>query len=509
ARIDWYRKYLDYLISESRNAEALGLIPRIEQEFKGRYARPEWLRLAKFRLDIHEGRVAQAVSGLKRLAGIETSPKLETAAPPNIERLNMAASTLRAEKRAAEADQLLQAAYERDLALEQLQTSSFAALARLDFEKGAVGKGSKLLKLMVELGDPETRDTSAAELAALDWVKARAVTAEWIQRPEPSNHIQLADALRVAAETAAEFDQFTIAIEYRRRLSTLLPEDNANTLELARALGASGKNDEAANQLASLISGRRASRQIRWTALWIAPEIVKSANSPIGWASFDQQLRAAKDQEMIAAVEARSMIAQGRFDDALKRLDDALKTIPSAQLKLFRAISQKNAGRETDALRSLLDSMIGFGDSWIAAPFGATEDEQRWQVVRLYAKQGQPRAALKLAGADERLKGQATVSDERIQGAKDRFISLPERSIRRLSRSRFEMLGLLSTSAEQIGELEKAIEFETARLNLSPDAAERRKSESRIEQLKTKQKERRRKTPLSIEFNENTITRSV
>src|SRR5262249_51234756 len=47
ARIDWYQKYLDYLVAERRDAEALGLIPKIEQEFKGRYARPEWLRLAK------------------------------------------------------------------------------------------------------------------------------------------------------------------------------------------------------------------------------------------------------------------------------------------------------------------------------------------------------------------------------------------------------------------------------------------------------------------------------
>src|SRR5262249_14267979 len=184
ARVVWRQKYLDYLIAERRNAEALGLIPRIEQEFKGRYARPEWLRLAKLRLGVRQGRVAQALTGLKRFAGIEASPKLERVAPPNIERLNAAAATLRAENRRAEADQLLQAAYERDIALEQLQTSSFAGLARLAFEKGDAERGSKLLKLMVELGDPETRDTSAAEVAALDWVKARAVTAEWVERPQ-------------------------------------------------------------------------------------------------------------------------------------------------------------------------------------------------------------------------------------------------------------------------------------------------------------------------------------
>ncbi|HZF38482.1 MAG TPA: tetratricopeptide repeat protein [Blastocatellia bacterium] len=511
ARIGWRQKYLDYLIAEDRNAEALGLIPKIEQEFKGLYARPEWLRLAKLRLDVRQGRVTQAVAGLKRFAGIEASPKLESVATPNIERLNTVAATLRAEKRDAEADQLLQAAYERDLALEQLQTSSFAGLARMDFEKGDVGRGAKLLKLMVELGDTETRETAAAEVAALDWVKARAVTAESIERPQPSNQIQLAEALRVAAETAAEFDQFAVAIEYRRRLSALSPEENVNRLELARALAAGGKTDEATNQLASLISDRRVARQIRWTAVWIAPEVVKSEGRPEGWTSLDQQLRAIKDQEMVAAVEAQSMLSQGQgqSDNALKRLDGAVTGSPSAQLKLFRALSQKNAGRESEALQSLLNSMIAFGDAWIAAPFGATEDEQRWQVIRLYAKQGLPRAALKMADADERLKGQPAIAgDERIDRAKTRLISLSELSSHRLSQSQLEMLGLLSISAEQIGELEKAIEFETARLNMSPDPAERRKSESRIEQLKTKQKERKRKTPLPIEFNENAVTRS-
>lgn len=511
ARVGWYQKYLDYLIAERKDAEAIGLIPKIEQEFKGRYARPEWLRLAKLRLDVRQGRVAQALAGLKHFAGIEVSPKLESVAPPNIERLNEAAAALRAEKRVAEADQLLQAAYERGVALEQLQTSSFTGLARLAFEKGDAERGSKLLKLMVELGDSETRDTSAAEVAALDWVKARAVNSESIERPRPSNQVQLAEALRVAAETAAEFDQFTLAIEYRRRLLAVSPEESANSLELARALAAGGKNDEAINQLASLISDRRATRQIRWTAVWIAPEIVKQE----GRALFDQQVRAVKDQEMVAAVDAQSMLGGGQSDSAIKRLDEAVTSGPGAQLKLFRALSQKNAGRESDALQSLLDSMIGFGDAWIPAPFGMTEDEPRWQAVRLYAKQGRPRAALRLAGADELLKGQtaatqpATADDVRIDRAKTRFISLSERSSRRRSQSRLDLLGLLSTSAEQVGDLEKAIEFETARLNLSPDSAERRKSESRVGQLKAKRKERRRKPASSIEFNENAVTRSL
>jgi hypothetical protein len=116
---------------------------------------------------------------------------------------------------------------------------------------------------------------------------------------------------------------------------------------------------------------------------------------------------------------------------------------------------------------------------------------------------------LKLAGVDERLKGKSTANGAWIDGAKTRFISLSERSNRRMFQSQFELLGLLSISAEQIGELERAIDFETTRLNMSPGATERGESESRIEQLKTKQKERKRKTAPSIEFNENAVTRSV
>src|SRR5262249_62394910 len=101
-RAGWSHKYLDYLIAERKNAGALSLITKIEREFKSRYARPECLRLAKVRLEIRQGRFAQAVAGLKRFAGIETSPRLEHVSPPEIERLNETGAALRAAKRARE-----------------------------------------------------------------------------------------------------------------------------------------------------------------------------------------------------------------------------------------------------------------------------------------------------------------------------------------------------------------------------------------------------------------------
>ncbi len=136
--------------------------------------------------------------------------------------------------------------------------------------------------------------------------------------------------------------------------------------------------------------------------------------------------------------------------------------------------------------------------------------------MRLYAKQGQPRAALKLASVDERLKGQpqpssqqlAANSDEaaRIEKAKSRFNSLSARSSLRERQSRIELLALLSASAERIGSFEKAMDFERARLNLPLSAAEQRKTESRIEELKVKQQARSRKPALPLEINDSLIT---
>jgi hypothetical protein len=290
----------------------------------------------------------------------------------------------------------------------------------------------------------------------------------------------------------------------------LAPEDGANRLELARVLAANGKVDDSMSQLALLISDRRSLRQIRWTAAWIAPEIVKQDK----WQTFEQQVRAGKDQEMVVAVEAQSLSSRGQANEAIKRLNDAVAANPSGQLKLLRALTQKNAGQDREALQSLLDSMIACGDAWIATPFAATEDEQRWQIVRLYAKQNRHRAALKLAGVDERLKGQSAASPPptgdgeaaRAEKTKPRFATLASRSNQRRSQSQIELLALLSVSAEQTGDLEKAIEFENARLALSLDVAEQRKAESRIEQLKLKRKERERKPALSLVINEQMVS---
>src|SRR5262249_1221734 len=69
-KLKWQREYLDYLIEQHQTAPARQLIASINAELKWRYARPVWLCLASLRLDVREGRVAQAMTELQRLVGI-------------------------------------------------------------------------------------------------------------------------------------------------------------------------------------------------------------------------------------------------------------------------------------------------------------------------------------------------------------------------------------------------------------------------------------------------------
>jgi hypothetical protein len=125
----------------------------------------------------------------------------------------------------------------------------------------------------------------------------------------------------------------------------------------------------------------------------------------------------------------------------------------------------------------------------------------------LYAGQQQPRAALKLAGADERLKGRALDPLEELDEAPAsepkharRLVPLAVLATERQAHAREELLALLSTAAEQIADWRQATEFERARFDLLADAGARRDSKARLDTLLARQKESARKTK-RIEFS--------
>ncbi len=504
ARLGWQKELLNYLLAERKNADATTLISTVEQDLKNRFPRPAWLRLAKLQLEVRAGRMAPAMNGLKHFAGIEASGRLEKLSPPNLERLNQVMEMLRREQRQTEADELLGAAYERQLALEQLTEAPFIGLAKLQFAKGDAAGGLKSLKLMNDLATVTKRSEAAAELAALPSVKARAVDVARIEKPQASNQLSTFNSLRLAAETAAEFGEFAAAIEYRQQLLALTPGDTDSQLELARLRAVNKREVDAVKLVAQLIADRQATRQVRWKALWVAPEAAGKRDDL--WQSLVQQV-GGKDAEAAAALAALSLANHGQKSDAAKSLESATATLPTNQLKLLQALLLKNSGQQREALDGLLAALIPLSDAAAITGFQADEDELRWQIVRLYSQLNQPRAALKIAAADEQLRGVAVAGvDEPVgSGARAKFLTLSLRSVERKKRSRLELLALLSTASERIGEFDRAADFERARI-VSLSENERRKAEARIEELKAKQVEKAKKRGVPMTVSEALVS---
>lgn len=488
-RLAWQREYLQYMIALRRDAESMAIVDAIEQELKGLYVRPDWLRMARLQLQLRGGQGEAAMAGLLRLALIETGPRLTQAFAPNFDRVNVIVTMLRAEKRDAEATALLQAAYERMLALDQLQYGSFSGLARLAFEAGDAERGMKLLKLMIALGTKDS-EKAKAELAAFDWIKARTVPADRVQKPAAVNQIGEREALRLAAELAAEFSRFDAAMEWRRQLAKFAPSDSANRTELARAQAAAGQNAAAIDTLGGLMIDAELPRQARWTALWTAAGIAGKNDSL--WQALSAKARSnPRDAEMIAAVESMARFAAKPDSQAI----EPLRRIGSASAAVLGAILLKQAGRDREALDLLLTARIHPNDVSLLLPFAATEDEPRWMLVRLYARSGLPLAAMRLAAADDRLKGKApgriedlVIETESAPAPRAGLLPLGYAIAARQLHSRIELLGLLSESAAQIADWNRAIEFERTRFDLLTDAKARTESKARMASLLAKQK---------------------
>nr|MBA3321743.1 hypothetical protein [Pyrinomonadaceae bacterium] len=342
-------------------------------------------------------------------------------------------------------------------------------------------------------------------------------------------------ALRVAAEVATAHAQWETAVEYRQQLFDFEPEDEANRIELARALAfAGGREDEVVASLAVIIGDRRATRFARWQAVWSAPEILGAR--PELWSSLTARVRQASpaDVEMQRALVALAHHARGRLDDALAEVRQGEPAAPAtAQFAFLVAALEGRRGHDAAMVaESLSRALINGGgttDGKVWQPFAFAEDEPRAQLLRLYAAHGRPRAALELAGklalspasTDDppppsregtSETNEATPSDAAdeqstnarqgdspetvsVVSARPAQQSLEQRAERRRQATRTELLGLLAACAEELGEVERAIGFERARLALTADATTRRTIEARLLNLLARQNERRQQPP--------------
>jgi tetratricopeptide (TPR) repeat protein len=521
-RIIWQREYLDYLIARHETAAARRMIGAVETEISHRYARPAWLRLMSLHLDLLSGQEEKALAGLRRFVGIEIAASRALISPPSIERLNMAVSMLREEGREALADQLLEAAYTREIALERYTAHAFVGLAQLAFDKGDAALGLKLLQTMVSLSDEEARGTAAAEVASWPNVKVYAADRAMQDGAETENTLNREEALRLAAETAAAFAQFDAAIDYRRQLLAASPEDETNRIELARLLAEMKNYEEAITQLAQLIGDRTASRRARWQAVWLAPELIGARHEL--WAVLTERVRAlnASDDEMLAALSASG---PGRTDESVKLINTLEATNPNPYLSFFGALLERRR-QSGGELTGFVHTLVAGKGEMVVEAFGFAEESPLRQIIRFYALKGQPRAALLASELDQTLKGvegmersedddpdntgdaeqemQVDIQESTARG-RARYRTLRERTAARELESRRDLLGLLSVSAEQTGDLNRAVEFETARLKLLSATAERQSAETRIRQLLSRRQDNSRRAAVAYNVDQNLI----
>jgi cellulose synthase operon protein C len=494
-RIRWQKEFLAYLLELNQPVEARQLITAIESSIKHRYARPVWLRLASLRLQIRSGGMAQAWDEIAHLVGIKTNANLTSIKPPSIERLNEVSALLRSEGHEAEARALIEAAYARQIALTQYEPAYFVGLASMAFDRGDGPLGLKWLQWMVNLSQEDLTAETAAELAALPLVKRHAVEESAAELPPGAQGIEQVQALRVAAETAAEFSQFEAALVYRRQLLSLSPDNEENRIELVRILAVSKRTEEAIKSLASIIGDRTTTRVARWQAVWLAPEITGSR--PELWASLREQVRSLNltDSEMAAALQSLSLAATGQSDEAIKLVGSTESSNPNVYLRFLRAFLEKQAGHQVDALASFTRALSSSRESDVGQAFGFSEAEPLEQVVGLYLSQNQLRAALKLAERVTALqqKGSPSESEESKQDSVEievsevdqkKYQTLRVRALARQRNARAELLELLSVAAEQIGDIERAVELEQARLGLLVKVADKRTAELRLERLR-------------------------
>src|ERR1044072_9817017 len=126
-------------------------------------------------------------------------------------------------------------------------------------------------------------------------------------------------------------------------------------------------------------------RNTRWQAVWLAPEIVAQDSSQ--WVKLRDRVRSLSpnDSEMSVALESLSLNSATEND------------VPNAYLSSLRAIIEKRAGNNAESRNSFTRALVESRDSTAWKAFAFVGDEPLEQLVALYLKDNQPEAALKLA----------------------------------------------------------------------------------------------------------------
>lgn len=381
--LGWRNKYIDVLFARNENARAAAMIDQVEKDLHGRNVRPAWLRLARLRAGVRSGHFDQAQA--ERFIGITVADSVSEIKPPNLERFDQVRQMLTIEKADGSIAQISESYYGRQLALNQIDNANIVGLSRTFFSEGKIAEAVRLLRLMVDTSSEETRPAALREISGLEAVRANAPDAANSGNEITSSIASIADTLSLAADVSVEFGRSDSAIVFRREMLIAFPANVPNRLKLSGLLAASGDKRGAADVLTQMIADTTTSRADRWQAKWQLHKIGESVDlTGLEYDPYPQFYA--------------GMLALGSND-----------------------IRSGNA--------FLIDSLIAGT---------ANETSARRELIRSYAVNGRPYAALKLVGSDPPQKDD-------------------------------DLLDVLSVAAEQIGEYTKALEFERLKSRINSE----------------------------------------
>jgi len=492
-RIEWQKKYLEFLLENRDFAASDKLISEIENSLKGHYPRPVWLRTAKFRVQLNKNQTAFVFSKMLKFVGIEISPNAQKAVLPNLERLNEALEILKNENQKDLILSLQEGFFARQIALGQYDSANFVGLARTEFQKDNEADALKILKIMSEFSAEE----SQAELDSLSLIVKFSNKENLLF--DVKNTLNTANSLKIAVEILSEFGFLAKSVLYREKLREISPDDFANKIELARLYANVKTSDEAAEILLEIVANNGFKRAVRWQSLIILAEI--GGNNATFWQNIlnKNQALEQKDTEIWNALQAISQFQTGQTESAISLLQ---KNDFTPQLRFLKAIFEKNTQRDAEALTDFAE--ISESNAAIEETFGFYESAPIFQMINLYLRNGKLRAALDLANKYEVLKTIGQTNFEENQSFKFQTLEIRTRKLK--TDETRQMLEKLSNAAETIGDFSQAIEFEKAKSKFFKKTEETNISFVRIETLQQKIAENTANQANNLVVNETLVT---
>lgn len=490
---DFRRRLLDLLIRTRAYDEGRLLITAINREKADlelaleddqyREDHYEWVPLASALIELRSNRDAtKAIAELRRYCGIDARESQSVLS----ERCLKAYALLVNERREAEADALLYDAYNAAARSRYSDDASLAGLAEIEARRGRTDEATRLLKLLVE------RSTDNAR------------------------------ALQLAAETAARIGRYNDAAQFREQIAVANPDDATNKLELARAIAASGRGQEAIDRLAALI-GEKVPNSIRAQAAEVMGELVRLDRSLASRATSALSSRA-------AAGEAGALIAQAAVSEAAGNMEEARSLLGRVTAGPMAAMAHTKlgliamaAGRDAEAMTNFERVMYLDAEGTLTTQIAFRAAATRIQLIRLYSRSGRDIAAVRLAEGDGA--PQSAIIGAMTQGGAmssvafepsldlarsrgDGLRSIAELNAAAVSREQSGLAPLVAQSLARLGDYDRALAIERTRAS-----AARIEDKAAIEKivadlLAAQQSSQSRAAQLSL-INRANATRSV